>query len=67
MGVTRDLDEPEREMVDIKVAARHSGTAGRTPEADLQDTCHFKSVTAAVLKLKKPSWVRHDEQKMLRL
>ncbi len=61
-----DFDEPDLEMVDIRVAARHSGIPGSVPDADLQNTCHLSSVTASVLKLKKPSCVRHEEQKTLR-
>lgn len=47
-----DFDEPDRAIVDVNVAARHPGIPGSAFDTDLQDTCHFSSVTAAVLKLK---------------
>ena len=62
-----DFAEPDRDIVEEMVAARHSDTLGRIPEADLQETCHLRSVTAAALKLKNPSCVWQEEQKMLRL
>jgi len=67
MGNTKDLDDPDRAVVDMSVAARHSDIPGMMLETEPQDSCHFNSVTADVLKLKKPSWARHDEQKTLRL
>jgi hypothetical protein len=67
MGVIKDLDEPDLEMVEIKVAARHSGMPGTAAEADLQETCHLSSLTAEVRKLKNPSWRWQEEQKTFRL
>lgn len=67
MGQMSDLEEPEREMVEMMAAERHSSTPGRAPCFDLQETCHFSRVTAAARKLKKPSCSRQDEQNMLRL
>jgi hypothetical protein len=66
-GVIRDLEDPDRDMVETRVAARHSGMAGAPAEADLQDICHLSSVTAEVRKLKNPSWVRQEEQKTFKL
>lgn len=62
-----DLDDPDRAMVEMRVAARHSGIPGTVPDFVSHDTCHLRRVTAAVLKLKKPSCVWQDEQKTLRL
>lgn len=45
-----DFDEADREMVEMIVAARHSVMPGAEPDADLQDICHFRRVTAAVRK-----------------
>lgn len=54
-GVMSDLEEPDRDIVAVRVAARHSGMPGAAPEADLHETCHLSRVTAAVRKWKKPS------------
>ena len=62
-----DFDEPDRDMVEMRLAARHSGTPGRVPDTDLQETCHFRSITADVLKLKNPSCVLQEEQNTFRL
>jgi hypothetical protein len=66
-GVIRDLEDPDRDIVEIRVAARHSGMAGAADEADLQDTCHLSKVTADVRKLKNPRCARQEEQKTFRL
>lgn len=66
-GVIRDLEDPDRDMVEMRVAARHSGMAGAAAEADLQEICHLSRVTAEVRKLKNPSCVRQEEQKTFRL
>ena len=66
-GVITDFEDPDRDMVEISVAARHSGMPGAASEADLQDICHLSRVTAEVRKLKKPSCVRQEEQKTFRL
>jgi hypothetical protein len=50
-------------MVEMRVAARHSGTLGAAREEDLQEICHLSSVTAEARKLKKPSWAWQEEQK----
>lgn len=55
IGVIRDLEDPERAMVEMRVAAKHSWMPGTASEMDLQAICHLSSVTAAVRKLKKPS------------
>lgn len=67
IGVIRDLEDPDREMVEMRVAARHSGMLGAAPEAGVQETCHLSRVTAEVRKLKKPSCPRQEEQKTFRL
>jgi len=54
MGMIKDLADPDRAFVEIRVAERHCEIPGMVPKLDLQRTCHFRSVTAAVLKLKKP-------------
>ena len=56
IGVTKDLDEPDRATVEMRVAAKHSGMPGTAPEVDLHKTCHLSRVMADVRKLKKPSW-----------
>src|SRR5689334_19861888 len=56
IGIIRDLEDPDRAMVEMRVAAKHSWTPGTTPEMDLQAICHLSSVIAEVRKLKKPSW-----------
>jgi hypothetical protein len=55
IGVIRDLEEPDRAMVEMRVAARHSGTLGTARDEDLQEICHLSNVTAEARKLKKPS------------
>ena len=68
IGIIRDLEEPERDMVEMRVAARHSGMSGAAvPMEDSQETCHLSRVTAEVLKWKKPSCARQEEQKAFRL
>jgi len=67
IGVINDLDEPERAMVEIIVAARHSGILGKTPEVDFKETCHLSKVTAAVRKLKNPRCSRQEEQNTFKL
>lgn len=67
IGITRDLEDPDLEMVEIRVAARHSGMSGAAPDVELQEICHLSSVTAEVRKLKKPSWVWQEGQKRFRL
>lgn len=67
IGVIKDLEEPDRDMVEIRVAARHSGRPGAALMEDLQVTCHLSRVTAAVLKLKKPSCSWQEEQNTFRL
>jgi hypothetical protein len=66
-GVIRDLEDPDRDMVEMRVAARHSGMAGAAAEADLQDIRHLSRVTAEVRKLKNPRCARQEEQKTFRL
>lgn len=67
IGVIRDLEEPDRDMVEMRVAARHSGMPAAAARADLQVICHLNRVTAEVLELKKPSCPWQDEQKTLSL
>lgn len=66
-AVIKDFEEPDREIVEISVAARHSGMPGEAEEMELQETCHLSRVTAELRKLKKPSWVWQVEQKTFRL
>lgn len=54
MGMIRDLADPDRSFVAIRVAERHCEIPGIVPRLDLQRTCHFRRVTAPVLKPKKP-------------
>ena len=61
------MEEPDLEMVETRVAARHSGMPGTAAEADLQETCHLSSLAAEVRKLKKPNWIWQEEQKTFRL
>ncbi len=56
IGVTNDLDEPDRATVEMRVAVRHSGIPGVAPEEELHKICHLSRVMADVRKLKKPSW-----------
>ena len=61
------MEDPERAIVAIKVAARHSEMPGIAPDIELQESFHFKSVTDEVLKLKKPNCASQAEQKTFRL
>ena len=67
MGVISDLEEPDREMVEMRVAARHSGMPGTAPEVDWEEICHLSRVTAEVRRLKKPSWDWQEEQNTFKL
>lgn len=67
MAMIKDLADPDRAFVEIRVAERHCEIPGMVPRLDLQTTCHFRSVTAAVLKLKKPICAWHEEQKIFKL
>lgn len=71
-GTTTDLEEPERERVAMRVAARQSGLVGSAAAAAVgrdvlvwHDTCHFSRTTEEMATLKKPMWEAQAEQAML--
>lgn len=66
-GVIIDLDDPDLDMVAIKVAARHSELLGLELGARVwQVICHLNRVTDKARILKRPTSVLHFLQKTWR-